>query len=219
MEKVRLFISIPSNRDWKGKFGSSLGGLMSYLTNPGIGIEGYELENVFLRSWGQSSCLSKSRQAFVDEMLSRDFTHWLSLDDDMTFPVNIVDQLISHGKDVVSCNARLKTDVISGSCLDLNGIPLDSTGKTGLEEIKLMGGAIFLAKIDTFINIPKPHFQVLWSPQHNDYVGEDCYFAALLKANGVRLWCDHDASQQITHIGDVEYRFPIVEMPKIKAVA
>lgn len=216
---VRLFISVASNRDWKPKFGASLGCLMSYLTNQGIRIEGYNLKEFFLRAWGTASLLSKARQAFVDEMIAEGFTHWLSLDDDMSFPIDIVDQLIKHDKDVVSCNARYKDEVVKGSCLGTDGKQLDSTGKEGLEELKLMGGAIFLARIEAFKYIPKPHFQVLWSPEYNDYVGEDIHFAALLKTNGVQLWCDHDASQQIGHVGEFEYKWPQVERPKMRAVA
>lgn len=214
---VRLFISVASNRDWKPKFGASLGCLMSYLTGHGIQVEGYKLTEFFLRAWGTASLLPKARQAFVDEMIANGYTHWLSLDDDMSFPVDIVDQLIKHDKDVVSCNARYKGDDIKGSCLGMDGKQLISTDKTGLEELKTMGGAIFLARVGAFKHIPKPHFQVLWSPEHNDYVGEDVHFAALLRANGVKLYCDHDASQHIGHVGDFEYRWP--QTVKLKAVA
>lgn len=199
---MKLYISVPSNRDWKGKFGSALAGLLSHLKNPS-----FALESMVLRAWGQSSCLSVVRQAFVEEMIANDFTHWLSLDDDMNFPHDIVDRLSAHDKDVVSVNARHKMTMVQGSLVGLDGNNVDSRGKTGLEEIKAMGGAIFLAKVACFKNIPKPHFQVIWSPYHNSYVSEDIHFAALLHANGVRLWCDHDVSQEIGHIGEHEYRW------------
>jgi len=202
---VRLYVSVASNRMWQPKFGQALCGLTQYLTGNGIKAEGYNLTNYFVRSWGNGSCLSMLRQTFVDEMIAGDYTHWLSLDDDMTFPMDIVDRLISRGKDIVSCNARYKTDEIKGSCQGMDGKPIDSTGKTGLEELKTMGGAIFLARIDAFRHIPKPHFQVLWSPSHHDYVGEDVYFATLLRVNGVKLYADHDVSQQVMHIGQKDF--------------
>ena len=208
MEEVRLYISVASNRDWKGKFGSSLACLISRLTGEGIGVEGYKLTNFFLRALGNSSCISIARQAFVDEMISGNFTHWLSLDDDMTFPMDIIDQLINHDKDVVSINARHKTEELKGSTQGLHGFPLNSAGSTGLEELNTMGGAIFLAKIDKFKHIPKPHFQVIWSEAHNDYVSEDVYFATLLKMHGVQLWACHDTSKSVTHIGEKEFAWP-----------
>jgi hypothetical protein len=209
MQDVSLFISIPSNRDWKGKFGSSLAGLVSHLSlllSGGRKMENYQLTNFFLRALGQSSCLSIARQSMVDEMLAGNYTHWLSLDDDMTFPMDIVARLLSHGLDIVAINARHKNATPVGSLQGIDGKPLLSFDATGIEEIRTMGGAIFLAKIDTFRNIPKPHFQVIWSPAHNDYVSEDVHFAALLRANGNKLYCDHDTSKLVGHIGDLEYR-------------
>lgn len=211
MQDVRLYISVASNRDWKGKFGSSLAGLVSHLSVNRIQVEGYNLTNFFFRALGQASSLPKTRQAFVDEIKKDGYTHWLSLDDDMTFPADIVDRLISHDKEVVAVNARRKSEDVSGSLTGLDGNGLISTGKTGLEEIKLMGGAIFLAATQTFHNIPKPHFQMVWSPAHDDYVSEDIYFAALLRTNDVKLYCDHDTSQMVGHIGDYEYKWPKVK--------
>lgn len=210
-EEVRLYITYPSNRDLKGRFSTSFAGLTHYLTTPGIGNNlDYKLTHFTYHTQGYASSLPITRQRLLDLVLDSGFTHWLSLDDDMTFPMDIVDRLISHGKDIVSCNARRKTNSIEekqGSCQALDGHPINSSGKSGLEELNTMGGAIFLAKIDSFRHIKKPHFQVVWSDSHNDYVGEDVYFSGLLKANGVRLWCDHDASQTIGHIGEYEYRW------------
>lgn len=200
---VRLYISVASCRDWKPKFAQSLAALTHHLTANGI--KGHNLTNYFLRSWGNGSCLSILRQAFVDEMIADGFTHWLSLDDDMTFPMDIVDRLIAHDRDVVSCNARYKTEEIKGSCQGMDGKPINTNGKTGIEELKTMGGAIFLARVEVFKDIPKPHFQVLWSPVHQNYVGEDVHFATLLRINGVKLWADHDVSRDITHIGEKEF--------------
>lgn len=228
---VRLYIAIPSNRDWKGKFGSSLACLISRLTGDGIkvGNEEFMLTNFFLRALGQSSCLSIARQSFVDEMISQDFTHWLSLDDDMTFPFDLVDRLIIHNKDVVSINARHKTEELKGSTQGIDGFPLNSSDKTGIEPLNTMGGAIFLAKIDKFKHIPKPHFQVIWSEQHQDYISEDVYFATLLKMNGVELWADHDTSKMVSHLGEKEFAWPEsktklqttsqLEIAKLKVVA
>lgn len=211
MNEVSLYISVPSNRDWKPKFGNCLADLCVHLKGKtlGEGDENYKLRTFFRRNFINTSCLPMARQAFVDEMIEGNFTHWLSLDDDMSFPMDIVDRLIAHDKDIVSCNARQKVGVDKklGSVQGMDGQPIDSTGKTGLEELRTMGGAIFLARIEAFKHIPKPHFSVYWSPEYKAYVGEDVHFAALLGMNGVKMWCDHDASQTIGHIGDHEYKW------------
>lgn len=207
VSNVKLFLSVPSNRHWVGKFGASLAELISYLSADGIKTPGYKLETMFLRALGQASNLSMTRQSFVDEIIKGGYTHWLSLDDDMSFPPDIVDRLIAHGKDVVSVNARLKCNEVAGSLVGLDGVRLNSVGRTGLQEIRSMGGAIFLARTEAFKDIPKPHFQVLWSAAHQEYISEDVYFATLLRTKGVKLYCDHSSSQFISHIGDFEYKW------------
>lgn len=214
MENVRLYVSVASNRDWKGKFGSSLVGLMSYLMTTGIGVSGYKLQDVQFRSYGQVSVLPIAQEKFVDEMINGNYTHWLSLDDDMTFPNNIVDRLIQHDKDVVTTNYRHKTmhdiNEVKGILCDINGNRLDSTGKTGLQEVASMGGASFLARVSSFREIPKPRFEIRWLEEKRDYVGSDIYFSTLLRVHGVKMFCDHDLSQEIGHIGEYEYMFPKV---------
>lgn len=200
---MNLFISIPSNRDWKGKFGASFAGVISHLMAKGVA--GYKLTNFYMSALGQASCINAARQRFIDEMLAGTYTHWLSLDDDMTFPLDLVSQLAAHDKDIVAINARHKTDEVKGSLVDFNGDYLNSFGKTGLEEVKSIGGAIFLARIDAIRPIPKPHFETRWIPEKNDYLSEDRYFAALLEQHGVKMYCDHDCSQLVKHIGDYEY--------------
>src|SRR5580700_5253807 len=184
--EINLYISIPSNRPWVGKFGTSAMGLTAYLAANGV--KGHRFTGSFVRAWGQVSCLSEARQMFVDEMIAKGFTHWLSLDDDMPFPANIVDMLAAHDKDVVAINARHKTNSeIKGSLLDFSGLPISSAGKSGLEPIYSMGGAIFLAKVSAFKHIPKPHFEVRWMPQQNRYLHEDRYFAQVLHDAGAKM--------------------------------
>lgn len=205
LKPINLFISIPSNRDWKGKFGASFAGIISHMMAKGV--EGHQLTNFYMSALGQASCLNAARQRFVDEMIAGPYTHWLSLDDDMTFPLDLVSRLASHDKDVVAINARHKTEEVKGSLVGFDDGYVISTGKTGLEEVKSIGGAIFLAKIDAFRNIPKPHFETRWVPEKNDYLSEDRFFAGLLLAHGVKMYCDHDASQLVSHIGDYEYNW------------
>lgn len=208
---MNLFVSIPSNRDWKGKFGASMAGIYTHMMANGVA--GYKLTNFYMSALGQASCLNVARQKFLDDMIAGEYTHWLSLDDDMTFPVDLVSRLASHNKDVVAINARHKTDEIKGSLVGFDDAPINSFGKTGLEEVKSMGGAIFLAKIDAFRDIPKPHFETIWMPEANDYLSEDRYFSGKLSAHGVKIYCDHDSSQLVKHIGDYEYGWADIKQP------
>lgn len=208
LPKMNLFVTVPSNRDWKGKFGASFAGIYVHMMSKGV--EGHQLMNIQMSALGQASCLNAARQRFIDEMLAGTathgpYTHWLSLDDDMTFPLDLVSRLAVHKKDIVAINARHKTDEVKGSLVGFDDKYLSSVGKTGLEEVKSIGGAIFLACVDSFRNIPKPHFETRWVAEKNDYLSEDRFFAGLLYLHGVKMYCDHDTSKLVTHVGDYDY--------------
>lgn len=200
MKEVRLFISVPSCREWKPAFGSSFVGLNCHLVTKGV--LGCKLTQLYPEIAAQASCLSQARQSALTKAIKGNFTHWLSLDDDMLFTPNIVDRLISHGKDVVTANYRRKSEKVSGVCMGLDGGIIDSTRKTGLEQIGWMGGGMFLADIENIKDIPAPHFEVSWCKEREDYYDQDNYFSAKLRQYGKEIWCDHDLSQEIVHVGD-----------------
>jgi hypothetical protein len=210
MGEVRLFVSVPSCREWKPAFGSSFVGLNVQLVTKGV--KGHTLTNLYPEIAAQASCLSQARQSSLTKAINGGFTHWLSLDDDMQFPQTIVDDLIAHHKPIVTANYRRKNaDVVSGVCMGLDGQIIDSTGKTGLEQIGWMGGGMFLANIESIQHIPAPHFEVSWCEERQDYYDQDNYFSAKLRQHGIELWCDHDLSQKIAHVGDYHFKFPGVK--------
>jgi hypothetical protein len=206
MDDVRLYIAVSSCRDWKPQFGSCLLALHHHLLAEGLGGRLRALE---MKSSTQASCLSASRQSALTDALKRGFTHFLSLDDDMVFPQDTVEQLMRHGKAVITANYRRKqADKVAGVCMDLDGQILDSTGKSGLQEIGWMGGGCALFEIEAIKPVPAPHFEVVWSEEHQDYFDQDNVFSHKLRKHGVQIWCDHDLSQQVSHIGDYHFQFP-----------
>lgn len=215
-DKVRLYISVSSCRDWKTQFASSMLGLVHHLTMTGLG---GRLEAMDFKIGAQASLLSQARQVVLSEAIARGFTHWMSFDDDMVFPCDVVDQLLSHDQDIVTANYRRKKDAVSGVCMGLDGQILDSTGKSGLEEIGWMGGGCFLADLRKLKEIPAPHFEVVWCPERNEYFDQDNVFCAKVRQHGMKIYCDHSLSQQIGHVGDYEYRFPKVMQPAMREVA
>ncbi len=194
----KLYISVPSCRDWKVDFGASMMGLTAYLFEKNI--------MAYPNIMRQASCLSEARQKALDEAITGEFTHWLSLDDDHAFPPNILDGMFAHKKDIITANYRKKLPEVVGVCIGMDGKFVDSTGKTGLEQIHLMGGGMFLADISKIKPIARPHFEVRYTAK--GYYDQDTFFSALMRENGVEIWCDHDLSQKVQHIGDYAYGWP-----------
>lgn len=89
--------------------------------------------------------------------------------------------------------------------MGLDGEIIDSTGKSGSEEIGWMGGGMFLADIQAIKHIPAPHFEVVWCPERQDYYDQDNYFSAKLRENNIPILLDHTLSQSIVHVGDYPF--------------
>lgn len=120
MKEIRLFISVPSCREWKPAFGSSFLGLNCHLLKAPI--EGCNLTQIYPDISAQASCLSQARQSALNKAIDGNFTHWLSLDDDMMFPYDLAHHLLAHDKEIVTCNYRRKSPTqITGVCMGLNG--------------------------------------------------------------------------------------------------
>lgn len=205
--EVRLFISVASCREWKPAFGASMLNLNCYLLQKGI--KDRKLTQVYPDIAAQASCLSGSRELAFTKALKGNFTHWLSLDDDMMFPHDVVERMIVHEKDVVTANYRRKIpDKVLGVCMGLDGKILDSTDKSGIEKIGWMGGGCFLADMEKIKYLPYPHFECVWCPEKQDYYDQDNYFSSRLREHGKEIWVDHSLSQEVIHVGDYHFKFP-----------
>lgn len=209
---MRLAIATVSNRDDKPEFRDSREALIDYLHLNGhkLGLEGYRRFNNF-----DCSKLPSGRQWLQDHALRDNFTHLLWLDNDMLFKVEAIVSLIRRNVDAIGVNYVCKSDKVlwftsRGFSPDGGqGHRIDSRGKTGIEEVFETGLGICLVRLDAIRHIPAPHFEMLWDQtlEHGkgDYRGEDYYYTRKLRAHGIKLHIDHDASQLVSHIGSFKY--------------
>lgn len=199
---IKLCIAVASNRGWSPLFGRSFGAMMLYLGMSKLNgrLAGF---NMLLTA---QAYLVTARQDHLDMALEGDYTHILYLDDDQTFPHDIIDRMLAHDKPIVTCNYRKKCQEVKFVCADQENQFIDSRGKTGLERIYSLGMGITLIKLDAIRKIPKPHFCVVYNKASNSFIIEDTFFSNVMNINGVDMWCDHDLSQQVGHMGETEYR-------------
>lgn len=208
MNNTKLAISIPSARDWKPRFGASLVGLVRQLS-----ISGADFDINIMQG---ASILPRARQLAIGWARSINATHLLCIDDDMQFPKDIAKRLLAHDKDIVACNYVSKVTqraLIHG----LDGQLLTSEGASGLEEVGWVGFGMVLIRIACLDQIAPPFFEQIWNPERQDFIGEDFYFCKKVREHGVQIYCDHDASQKIGHIGDQAFGFP--QKPRLVAEA
>lgn len=209
LKNVRLFIGSPSCRDWKASFGSSMITLVSHLT---VKYCKGELGELFICNQ-PASLLPLGREIILDRAQKQGATHILWIDDDTNFSTECVDSLLSHDLDYVACNMVRKKFPLTNTAYDKDNKPVSSIGKTGIEEVFHVGLGMTLIRMDVLNAIPCPHFEVKWLPELGTYQGEDMYLCDRLRANGVKMYVDHDASQFVSHVGDFHYETPKAEFP------
>jgi hypothetical protein len=205
-----LVIAMCSSRDVKPQTSASLVNLSCNLVHCSASLN---IKRIDVFGGISESLLSNARQKRLDFALNGPYTHMVCFDDDMRFPYDAVNRMFAADVDFICANAIQKLpNEINGVCLDFDGKRIDSTGKTGIEQIGWGSLACALIKLDKLRTIPKPHFEVVWVQELcgglGAYQGEDHYFMKKIRENGLKLYCDHDLSQQVTHIGDFDYGFP-----------
>lgn len=201
---VNLFVSVISSRQWPARFGESLAGLMFHIGRTGLGGRLSGLRMTINRQAHPST----TRNEHLVQAQADGFTHLLSLDDDQTFPGDVADRLLAHAKPIVTCNYRKKQMELEYVCSGIDGAELNSTHAKGLERIKAMGMGMTFIDLACLKDIPQPYFAAVWNKDENQYWIEDKVFSYLLWNAGVEVWCDHDLSREIGHVGEYEYLLP-----------
>ncbi len=200
---MKLLISTPSARDYKFQFATSMMNLMNYVN--GKGVNGDRNVTLHLQMQANASLLSAARENAFQMAIDEGFDYLLMVDDDMIFPVDTVDRLMGHGKDVVAVNYISKGPGGLPTAMNDDG-KVFSAGKAGLEEVGWIGLGVCLVRMAAVKDIPAPRFEVVWLPETKTYLGEDYHMSEILRRHGVALHIDHDLSHDVGHIGDYVYR-------------
>jgi hypothetical protein len=128
-------------------------------------------------------------------------SHLLFLDSDMRFPEDTLDRLLAHNLDIVAANYVQRT--MSEWCVArVEGVPVQSQGKSGLQVVDSTGTGVMLIKMSVFDHHPGP-----WFDTPNDghtFIGEDVWFCQESQLAGFDVYIDHDLSQDVRHQGSVE---------------
>jgi hypothetical protein len=195
--KPKVYLAVPSCRDWKPQFGASMCGLVRKMTQDGV--------DFTLNAMTGTSVLPKARQLACDHALKEGYTHILFLDDDMSFNGDLFATLFAKQKRVVGANYSNKNpENPLPQTHGLDGKPLYSHYKEGAEEVGWLGFGAILIDLSILSVIEKPWFEMRWLPETQQYLGEDYYFCLKVRSHGVAIHVDHDA--KCAHVGDYPYR-------------
>lgn len=147
-----------------------------------------------------------ARQELAEAALDNGADYILWLDSDMRFPADALERLLMHGQDIVGANYSNRGMPASFTAVATDGQKmLTRPESTGLEEANGLGFGCLLTSAQVFARIEKPWFWFEYIPEIGGQVGEDMLFARKAREAGVKAFVDHDLSQEIGHIGTIEY--------------
>lgn len=200
---MKLSIAVPSNRDHSPHFVASLVAMVQYAAVHGLTHR--KLEDLRINIKTNCSNIATGRNDLVREAMDAGMTHILFVDDDMTFPFDMLDHLTKYEAPVVAANCCQKRVEITFTAIGLDGKRIDSRGKTGFEQVRRVGTGIMLIELAAIKDLPQPYFNFEWHEESKRIIGEDYYFCRALNRNNIPIIIDHDVSQHIGHVGAYTY--------------
>lgn len=151
-----------------------------------------------------STVLLTQRENLASMALNLDAEYILWLDSDVVFPATTAVRLISHNKDVVAANYVRRQFPAKGVAYKKIGEwhnPLSFDISDTLEEVEGIGMGCMLMKTEIFNKISKPWFEFTWTPESNDFLGEDMNLCKKIKEAGYSINVDTVLSRELRHLG------------------
>lgn len=198
-QKVKMAVCVPCRDQVQSTFTYCLVQLVQHCNRMGLPI------NVFMQT---GSLISRQRQELASMAIKSGATHILWLDSDMIFPPTVAEALLSHQLDIVACNYSTRSTPLKGVAYTKIGeweSWLRSDETQHLCEVEGVGMGCMLVKSDVFSKIQKPWFEVLWTEEFGDFIGEDFYFCQSSRTAGFKVLIDTVLSRQIKHVGVSEF--------------
>lgn len=204
MSKIVPCICIPSSGQVKAKFAVSLASMMCRIGSTKLreGIDEQQI-NVYLL---EGSNIAENRLKLVKKAIEAGGTHIVFIDDDMSFPNDMLHRLLAHNLPIVACNyprRRPHKGFVAGK-LD-GSIMATTAASTGLEEALWIGFGFAVIEVEVFKRISLPWFINAWVVEAQGFTTEDLPFCAKAREAGYRILIDHGASKQVQHCGTYEY--------------
>jgi len=151
-----------------------------------------------------STILLTQREHLATEALNLGSEYTLWLDSDITFPSSIAMRLMSHNEPLVACNYIRRQLPAKGVAYEVIGDwqnPLSFDIEDELVDVQGVGMGCMLMKTEILTKIQKPWFEFGWSPDSNDFLGEDMLFCQKATKAGYTVKIDTALSHELRHLG------------------
>ncbi len=192
----KITIAIACNRTVKAK---TMQCLLEMITHGGFDFHIVIAEHGYTIAENRTICAVRAIRNKSDFLLF--------IDDDMIFPANTCERLVSLDKDIVGPPYRGRTINSKRIVTLLNGNKVNLDEPHGKEfdepfEVQAKGTGVMLVKTEVF-KMDRPWFDFEFSDLGACTMGEDYFFCRKAREKGFKIWCDPTLS--IKHIGDYLY--------------
>jgi hypothetical protein len=221
IHKIKILIAVPSRGEWQQGMSLSLAFMMHTLSQNQLVRLGDKncilLWNVMAIN---TSILPQSRQNAVDAAVRNDVDFLLFIDDDMTFPETLLHEWINEDRPVIAANCPTRGVPCNPTARHKSSTPAGRMIYSDLanmrtERVWRVGTGIMLLRKDALRSLPRPAFTPRWDEERDAYVGEDWVMCEHLEAAGIDIWIDHKISEQIGHVGAMEYTWGHVKATRM----
>ena len=196
---AHIIIGVPAQDTLQSSFAFDLAQMMQHtsLARPDLAVR------LVLH---KGTYLIDQRHQLVRIALDAKATHLLWIDSDMRFPADTLIRLLEHNTPVVAVNYPRRRFPQLPTASTGQGFVFCPKGAEGLEEVESVGMGVMLTEMGIFSKIPAPWFSLGYSPKRDEFVGEDVTFCGLVREHGMRVMLDCGLSQEIGHLGEMEFR-------------
>lgn len=174
--------------------------LVGYTTanHPEVRVQSYQV---------RGTILPEQRATLVRVAMQHGATHILFVDSDMRFPKDGLIRLLDHHKPIVAANYATRRPPIIPTAEHRDfGFLFTTPESSGLAEVTRCGMGFMLVDMAVFATIPEPWFAFGFNPSDGRYTGEDTFFLQRArKVAHVDTLIDQDLSQEVKHIGAIEF--------------
>jgi hypothetical protein len=161
-----------------------------------------------------STILLTQRERLATEAVNLGADYMLWLDSDMVFPATTAVRLMKHNEPVVAANYVRRQRPYKGVAYETIGDwqnPLSFDVQDELVPIEGIGMGCILMKTSIFTELSKPWFDFQWSPESNDFLGEDMYLCQKINAAGYTIKVDTALSQELHHLGTYAFNVDLLD--------
>lgn len=185
MSNIKVLLGIPTLGTVDHRFASSLVSL--------------RIQHELSIMWVVRVMIDSARNMMVERALEDpNITHLLFVDDDMTFPSDVLERLLSWDKDIVGVQAFKRSEPFTPCVFKKKDDQFYPALVQEFSEVDAIGTGILLIRTSVFRKIPYPWFETFYDNTKRHW-SVDFTFCKRAVKSGFKIYCD--PSLEIGHIG------------------